>query len=210
MNNLFNKIVFMLMVAGTSLSAEVACPNITPEMEYECLTQMDIVQNTSFSDLVDPIAMHTLDNVSLNHHKITLTDGSEWKIGYCWRKKLSSWCNGDQLRLSIHLMNTFNLVKIENLHQHSVVWGNLSLRPDSESADVRWIVDTYLDSFIELNDGSVFKADREYSPSQSSWGPGNIVFILSNDDPQFPYVLWNMTWNSIIPSEIYAYPPISN
>jgi hypothetical protein len=206
----FKKLLVMFLVAGASLSAEVACPNITPEMEYEFLTQMDIVQDLAFSDIVDPIALHTLDKVSLNHHKITLTDGSEWHVGFFWRKKLSSWCQNDQLRLSIHLMNTFNLVKIENLHQHSVVWGNLALRPDIETVDVRWVVDTYLDSLIELNDGSVFKAMRQYSPLKSEWGSGNIMFVLSNDDPEYPYVLWNMTWNSVIPCQLYSYPPISN
>lgn len=197
----------MLLVAGASLSAEA---NITPEMEYEFLNQMDISQNTPFSDIADPIALHTLDSVSHNHHTITLTDGSVWTIGYFWRNRLNTWCQNDQLRFSLHLMNSFNLVKIENLHQHSVAWGNLSLRPDIDTVDVKWIVDTYLDSLIELNDGSIFKAMREYSPIKSQWGPGNIMFIVSNDHPDYPYILWNLTWNSEIPCQLYSPAPISN
>lgn len=204
----------MCLVAGSSLYA--SCPNITPEMEYQMMSQIDISENMGCADDPapidnnDPLALHTLDTICENHHNITLTDGSVWHVGFFWRSKLCGWRSGDQIKLTIHFMNTFNFVKIENLDTNVSVWGSLHLRPDIDSPDARWIVDTYLDSLVELNDGSIFETSREYSPTQSQWGPGNIVFVLSNDDPAFPYVLWNMTWNSIIPSTIYAYPPISN
>jgi hypothetical protein len=210
MLNLFRNILLGVLVTNSALSADVNGEPITAEMEFEILNQKDIAQSLFFCDGYDPIALHTLQHVSHDHRHITLTDGSVWKVGYFWRGRLETWCQYDQLRMTIHLANSFNLIKIENINQHSVVWGNLHLRSDFETLDARWIVDTYLDNLIELNDGSIFRVMREYSPNLSGWGPGDTMFILSNDDLDFPYMLWNLTWGNLIPCEIYMFPPISN
>ncbi len=210
MKSAYKNFFIAMIVVGSTLSAEACNSDITPEMEYEFLTLKEISDSITCSDIDDSIAIHTLSNISANHHILTLTDGSEWKIGIFWRGRLSTWCQNDQLRFTLHLANTFNLVKIENLNQHSVVWGNLHRRSDIETVDVRWIVDTFLDSFVELNDGSIFQTNRDYSPIRSGWGPGNMIFLLSNQEYEYPYVLWNLTWDSIIPSELYSPPIISN
>lgn len=132
---------------------------------------------------------------------ILLEDGSLWDIGWWWQNKVKLWEKGDKIALFYHPLS-LNPIYFKNLDKNQDAWGgpkqlsngNLRLIQSIEEltgqCEIYWPEQkgegqiNFLSSRFEVASKELFQ--------ETGWKEGDIVIILGNENPDYPYWIYNV------------------
>lgn len=197
MKSIFLKTAFFSLLCFTSLHAENAAakPHVYVE-DREINTALGVSERARFTGLTELLYGESTKNdqlkivhllASIEGEVATLTDGSQWQIGWWYTGVIKDWKPGDRLRITQYPKGYLNNIKIQNLDSFGVAWATLSVVPNPEFTEtiarisaVR--VGAEKLAKIVLNSGKAFTAQPKEIFHKNGWKAGDRVFVFHDKD----------------------------